>query len=175
MNQPQVLGTIPCSTRGSTKEGGRNRTKEQSYQALADSPARRGGLSTKAAWTVRQGIADCPHPCRGPSKRQQNLQRRTANNGPSAGSTWTVRQAPADCPPGTRGPSETLPNQNLKPRRIENKDEQEHEKHATNTHGADHPPSPRGPSARRGQSRKLLDPEGQLFQSITGSPKRRSC
>jgi hypothetical protein len=81
-------------------------------------------------------------------KRQQNLQRRTANNGLSAGSTRTIRQAPADCPPGTRGPSETLPNQNLKPRRIENKDEQEHEEHAMNTHGADRPLGSRGPSAR---------------------------
>jgi hypothetical protein len=122
-----------------------------------------GRLSGQAGRTVRKGRADYPAGYRGLSaplprtvrpeprmvrKRQQNLQRRTANNGPSAGSTRTVRQAPADCPPGTRGPSETLPNQNLKPRRIENKKEQEHEEHATITHG---------------QSRKLLDPEGQLL------------
>jgi hypothetical protein len=98
-----------------------------------------GGLSGQAGRTVRKGRADCPAGYHGLSapfprtvwpeprtfqKRQHNLQRRTANNGPSAGSTRTVRQAPADCPPGTRGPSQTLPNQNMKPRRIENKNEQ---------------------------------------------------
>jgi hypothetical protein len=137
--------------------------------------------------TVREGRADCPAGYRGLSaplprtvrpdswtvrKRQQNLQRRTAYNGPSAGSTRTVRQAPADCPPGTRGPSGTSPNQNSKAPRIQSEAEQEHEEHATNRHGADRPPGPRGQSARHGQSRKLLDPEGQLLQSITGSPKR---
>jgi hypothetical protein len=146
-----------------------------------------GGLSCQAGRTVRKGRADCPAGYRGLSaplprtvrpeprtvrKRQQNLPRCTADNGPSAGSTRTVRQAPADCPPGTRGLSETLPNQNLKPRWIENKDEQEHEEHVTNTNGADRPPGPHRPSARHGHSRKLLDPEGQPLQSITGSPKR---
>jgi hypothetical protein len=132
-----------------------------------------GGLSGQAGWTVRKGHADCPIGYRGLSaplprtvppeprtvrKRQQNLQRRNANNGPSAGSTRTVRQAPADCPPSTRGPSETSPNQNSKTPRIESEAEQEHEEHATNMNGADRPPGPRGPSARHGQSRKLLDP-----------------
>jgi hypothetical protein len=146
-----------------------------------------GGLSGQARRTVRKCGADCPAGCRGLSaplprtvrpepqtvrKRHQNLQRRTANNGPSAGSTRTIRQAPADRPPSTRGPSETSPNQNSKTPRIESEVEQEHEERATNTHGADRPPGPRGPSARHGQSRKLLDPEGQLLQSITGSPKR---
>jgi hypothetical protein len=88
-----------------------------------------GGLSGQAGRTVCKGRADCPAGYRGLSapllrtvwleprtiqKRQQNLQRRTANNRPSAGSTRTVRQTPADCPPGTRGPSETSPNQNSK-------------------------------------------------------------
>jgi hypothetical protein len=67
MDQLQVLGTIPGSTRGSTKEGGRNRTKEQSSQALADRPATRGGLSARATRTVRQCTADCPHSYDGPS------------------------------------------------------------------------------------------------------------
>jgi hypothetical protein len=83
MDQPQVFGTIPQSTCGSTK-GGRNRTKEQSTQALADRPARRGGLSARATWTVRPAAADFPHPHHGPSgpeprtvrKSKQNLQRR---------------------------------------------------------------------------------------------------
>jgi hypothetical protein len=126
-----------------------------------------GGLSGQAGRTVRKGRADCPAGYRGLStplprtvrpeprtvrKRQQNLQRRTANNGPSMRSTRTVRQAPADCPPGTRGPSETLPNQNLKPRRIKNKDEQEHEEHATNTHIANRLPPAHGLSAPCGHS-----------------------
>jgi hypothetical protein len=146
-----------------------------------------GGLSGQAGRTVRKGRADCPVGYRGlPApltrtirpeprtvrKRHQNHQRRTANNGPSAGSTRTVRQAPADRPHSTRGSSETSSNQNSKTPRIESEAEQEHEEHVTNTHGADRPPGPRGPSARHGQSRKLLDPEGQLLQSITRSPKR---
>jgi hypothetical protein len=146
-----------------------------------------GGLSGQAGRTVRKGRADCPAGYRGLSaplprtvrpeprtvqKRYQNHQRRTANNGPSAGSTRSVRQAPADRPPSTRGPSETSSNQNSKTPRIESEAEQEHEEHAMNTHGADRPPGRRGPSARHGQSRKLLDPEGQLLQSITGSPKQ---
>jgi hypothetical protein len=180
MDQPQVLGTIPRSTRGSTKE-----TREESNQGTKLPGS--GGLSGQAGRTVHKGRADCPAGYRGLSaplpqtvrpeprtirKGHQNLQRCTANNGPSAGSTRTVRQAPADRPPNTRGLSETSPNQNSKTSRIESEAEQEHEEHATNTHGAYRPPGPRGPSARHGQSRKLLDPEGQLLQSITGSLKR---
>jgi hypothetical protein len=67
MDQPLVLGTIPCSTRGSTRREERNRTKKQSTQALADYPARRGGLSARATRTVRQCTADCPHWYGGPS------------------------------------------------------------------------------------------------------------
>jgi hypothetical protein len=146
-----------------------------------------GGLSGQARRTVRKGRADCPAGYRGLSaplprtvwpeprtvrKRQQNLQRRTAKNGSSAGSTRTVRLAPADRPPSRCGPSETSPNQKSKTPRIESEAEQEHKEHAMNRHSAEHPPGPRGPSARHGQSRKLLDPEGQLLQSIIGSPKR---
>jgi hypothetical protein len=47
-----------------------------------------------------------------------------------------------------------------------------HDEHATNSTRTDCPPTPRGLSAPHGQSRNLLDPEGQLSQSITGSPKR---
>jgi hypothetical protein len=64
-----------------------------------------------------------------------------------------------------------LPNQNFKTQRIENESEQEHEEHTTNSHAADRPPHARELSAPCGQSRKLLDLEGQHFQSITGSPK----
>jgi hypothetical protein len=102
MDQPQVLGTIPLSTRGSTKEGGRNRIKEQSCQPLADCPARRGGRSARAARTVRQGIADCPHPCRGPSGLSRGL---------SEKDTRTSRDAPriTDRPRGARGLSARHP------------------------------------------------------------------
>jgi hypothetical protein len=108
------------------------RRREESNQETKQPGS--GGLSGQAGRTVRKGRTDFPAGYRGLSaplpqiirpeprtvrKRQQNLQGCTANNGPSAGSTRTVRQAPADCPPGTRGPSENLPNQNLKPRRIE--------------------------------------------------------
>jgi hypothetical protein len=84
MEQPPVLGTIPRSTRGSTREEGRNRNKKQSTKALADRPARRGRPSALATRTVRPTSADCPHTHRGPSspsprtvrKSKQNLQRR---------------------------------------------------------------------------------------------------
>jgi hypothetical protein len=152
-------GTKLPGTGGLSGQAGRTVRKDR-----ADSPAGYRGLSAPLPRTVR------PEP-RTVQKRQQNLQRRTVNNGPSAGSTWTVRQAHADYLPGTRGPSETSLNQNSKTPWIESKAEQEHEEHATNRHGADRPPGPRGPSARHGQSRKLLDLEGQLLQSITGPPK----
>jgi hypothetical protein len=160
------------------------RRREESNQETKQPGS--GGLFGQAGRTVRKGRADCPAGYRRLSaplprtvrpeprtvrKRQQNLQRCTTNNGPSAGSTRTVRQAPADCLPGTRGPSETSSNQNSKTPWIESEAEQEREEHAMNTHDADRLLGPRGPSARHGQSRKLLDPEGQLLQSITGSPK----
>jgi hypothetical protein len=98
MDQPQVLGTIPWSPCGSTKEGGRNRTKEQSSQALADRPAGQGGLTVMAARTVRQGTADCPHPCR----RLSGLSR-----GPSVEENRTTRTDPrkTDRPRRLGGPS----------------------------------------------------------------------
>jgi hypothetical protein len=55
---------------------------------------------------------------------------------------------------------------------MENKDEQEHDEHAKNTVPANYPPRTPGLSAPHGQRQKLLDPEGQLLQLITGFPKR---
>jgi hypothetical protein len=52
------------------------------------------------------------------------------------------------------------------------KDEQEHEELPTNRTCADRPPTPGGPSAPCGQSRKTPDLEGQLPQIIIGFPKR---
>jgi hypothetical protein len=78
------------------KEEGRNRTKKQSCQPLADCPARQGGRSARAARTVRQGIADCPHPCRRPSGLSPGL---------SEKDTRTTRDAPRITDPlrGARG------------------------------------------------------------------------
>jgi hypothetical protein len=73
----------------------------------------------------------------------------------------TVRREHADYPPRTRRPSETSPNQNSKTQRIENEGEQEHEEHTTNNQVADRPLHARGLTAPCGQSRKLLDLEGQ--------------
>jgi hypothetical protein len=145
-----------------------------------------GGPSGQEGRTVCTGYADCPPRYRGLSARvrrivrpgprtvrksQQNHQWRTPKNRPSAGSTRTVRQAPADCPLLCSGSSETSSNQNSKPKRIESEAEQEHEEHATNTAPADCPPAPHGLSAPHGRRQEQHDPEGQLPQLITGSPK----
>jgi hypothetical protein len=73
------------------KKGERNRTKEQSCQALADCPARRGGLSAMATRTVRPGAADSP----------------AKSHGQSVKANITTRDAPGktDCPQGPGGPS----------------------------------------------------------------------
>jgi hypothetical protein len=165
MDQPLVLGTIPRSTRGSTRREERNRTKKQDTQALADHPARRGGLSARATRTVRQCTADCLHRYGGPSGLGRGLSVKANRTTKSKPEKRTVHGEHADRPLGTRGPSahccglsETSSNQNSKPRRIETKGEQEHEEHPTNTCGADRPPGRRGPSARHGQSRKTARP-----------------
>jgi hypothetical protein len=144
--------------------------------------------------TVRPGGADRPHWPRGPSgllprtvrantadhpvlRREPSVKSHRTNR--SNPRKRTVRGEHADCLPGTRGPSarccgpsDTPSNQNSKSRRIEMKGEQEHEEHRTNSQPADRLRPPRGPSAPRGQSRKLLDLEGQLPQFIIGFPKR---
>jgi hypothetical protein len=102
MDQPQVLGTIPWSTRGSTKEGERNRTKEQSSQALADRPARRGGLSARATRTVRQCTADCPHRYGEPSGQGRGLSVK-------ANRTSSIEPRKMDRPRGARGLSARHP------------------------------------------------------------------
>jgi hypothetical protein len=167
MDQPLVLGTITRSTRGSTIREERNRTKKQDTQALADRPARGGGLSARATRTVRQCTADCPHRYSGPSGLGRGLSVKAKPTEPPEANPEkrTVRGEHADRPPGTRGPSarccglsETSSNQNSKPRWIETKGEQELEEHPTNTCGADRPPGRRRPSARHGQSRKTARP-----------------
>jgi hypothetical protein len=159
MDQPLVLGTIPCSTRGSTRKGGRNRTKKQSCQPLADRPAKQGGLSTMAARTVRQGTADCPHPCRGLSG---------LSRGPSVKANRTSRTDPrkTDRPRRPGGPFAWVPGRSLlmlgpsanrlqrkpKAKPDQNETKQEHEERSTNWLLADCPPAPRGPSAPHGQN-----------------------
>jgi hypothetical protein len=137
--------------------------------------------------TVRTGLADCLACYRGLSAPTLRTVWPYATDRPlnhtepteATHEPRTVRGEHADCPPGTRGPStlccgpsETPSNRKPKSRRIETKGEQEHEKHGTDTSGAERPLGGRGPSARLGQSRKTPDLESQLPQIIIGFPKR---
>jgi hypothetical protein len=179
MDQPLALGTIPQSTRGSTRKGGGNRTKKQSTQALADRPRRRGGPSARAARTVRPGIADCPHPSRGPSG---------LSRGPSVNLHRTTQSHPrvTDRPRGARGPSAKHPRTvRLTPRTVRNS-VQPKTKIATDrnegrarTRRTRDELEPRGPSATSSRTvrqvrteQKQPDPESQLPQIIIGFPKR---
>jgi hypothetical protein len=95
------------------KKGGRNRTKEQSCQALADCPARRGGRSARATRTVRQirrtvrmRTADClawaagclKKPTKPPVATPGKTDRPRGARGPSARHPRTVRASAADRP-----------------------------------------------------------------------------
>jgi hypothetical protein len=102
MDQPLVLGTIPSSTHGSTRREERNRTKKQRTQALADRPARRGGLSARATRTVRQCTTDCPHRYGGPSSLGRGLSVKTNR-------TTKSELRKTDRPRGARGLSTRHP------------------------------------------------------------------
>jgi hypothetical protein len=160
------------------KEGGRNRTKEQSSQALADRPARQGGLSAMAARTVRQGTADCPHPCRGLSG---------LSRGPSVKANSTTRTDPrkTDHPRRPGGPSAWVPDRPLlklgpSENRLQRKpktktDRKRSQARTRRTRDELHP---RGPSANTSRTVRppRTDPETDrprrsTPQSITGSPK----
>jgi hypothetical protein len=178
MDQPLALGTIPRSTRGSTRKG----RKESKQTAQHTAP---GGLSGLAVRTVRdepRGLSDLlPRTVRAdvadrpalPADRPLNHTERTkATHEPR-----TVRGEHADRPPSTRGPSaqhrgpsETPSNQKPKSRRIETKDEQEHEEHGTNTIHADRPRPPRGLSAKCGQSRNSPTPKVNSPKSSSDFP-----
>jgi hypothetical protein len=94
----------------------------------------------------------------------------------------TVRKDQADRPHRIRivryrssNRPQTDCNKNLKQNRIENKGEQEHDEHAKNWPEQ----APRGRSAERGrtvrqfkQNRKIPSSRSQLYQLITGNPKR---
>jgi hypothetical protein len=146
---------------------------------LADRRAGQGGLSAMAARTVRQGTADCPHPCRGLSglsRRPSVKANRTTRTdpiktdhprrpgGPSARAT--------DCPLLKLGPSANRLQRKPKTKLDQTKTKQEHEEHHDELGW-------RGLSAwssrtvREVQTElKTHDPESQLSQSITGSPRR---
>jgi hypothetical protein len=102
MDQPLVLGTILEAHAGARKKERRNQTKEQSSQALADRPARRGGLSARATRTVRQCTADCLHRYGGPSGLGRGLSVKTNR---------TTKSEPRkmDRPRGARGLSARHP------------------------------------------------------------------
>jgi hypothetical protein len=122
--------------------------------------------------TVRLGGADCPHVYGGLSEKANRTSSSDPwKNGLSAGGRGlsacprTVRASAADCPKPR--PTKT---------RKQNGSKTKTSKNTTNTRrtalAANRPPQARGPSAPHGQRQKLLDPEGQLPQLITGSPKR---
>jgi hypothetical protein len=161
------------------------RRREESNQGTKLSAS--GGLSGQAGRTVRKGRADSPARCRGQSARDTRTVQPGATDRPlktteppePTREKRTVRKGRADRPRGFRtvrywssDRPRTGCNENLKQNRIERKGAQEHDEHAKNTVLADSPPGPRGPSARHEQNWKLLDPESQHSQSITGSPKR---
>jgi hypothetical protein len=135
-------------------------TQKQSCQALADCPQRRGGLSAKAARTVRQGITNSPHPCRGPSSLSRGLfekgnrtsrdalritDRPRGARGLSAKHPRTVRPEHADHPKPC--PMKTQSHDGSKTKASKNT------KNSRRTHTSqDRPPPARGLSAPCGQS-----------------------
>jgi hypothetical protein len=164
---------------------GRNQTKKQSCQALADCPASRGGLSARATRTVQPGAADNPQRCRGQSGRKprtvqkchQNHQRRTKKNGPSAKTGRTVR---AGSGPSARDPDRPLlklgPSGNQLQRKPKTKlDQNKNTKNITMNWDE---LSPRGQSTGSGrtvrqfkQNWKSPSSRSQLHLLITRSPK----
>jgi hypothetical protein len=81
------------------KKGERKRTKEQSCQALADGPARRGGQSGLVPRTIRPNAVDSP----ARSRRQSVKANRTTRDEPGK----------TDCPQGPGGPSAPDPDRPL--------------------------------------------------------------
>jgi hypothetical protein len=138
-----------------------------------------GGLSGQVGRTVRKGHADSPARCRGQSARDAD--RPAGGHGLSVKDNTTTRTDPrmTDRPRRSGGPSARIPDRPLlklgpsanrlqrKPKtKPDRKQRRARTRRTREEHGA------HGPSAPHGQSRKQLDPEGQLSQSITRSPKR---
>jgi hypothetical protein len=157
------------------------------------------GKAHKLWRTVRPGGADRPHWPRGPSGLKPRTVRANPadcsalRRGPSVKAHITNRSDPrkTDRPPRPGGPSalvadrprwsrtvrysssdrpQTGCNKSQKPNRIESKDAQEHDEHATNPSRADRPPAPRGLSARCGQNRKCSTPKVNSPKSSSDFP-----
>jgi hypothetical protein len=141
--------------------------------------------------TVRPGGADCPQRPRGQSGqvprtvRKGHADRPAGTHGPSNRTTRTDLSK-MDHPRRPGGPSARVPDRPLlklgpsanrlqrKPKtKLDRKQRRARTRRTREEHTPHGPsPPPRGPSVPHRQNRKLLDPEGQLSQSITGSPKR---
>jgi hypothetical protein len=142
----------------------------------ADCPQRPRGQSGQVPRTVRKGHADCPAGGHRPfvkgNRTTRTNQRKMDRPRRPGGLSARVPDRPLLKP----GPSANRLQRKLKTKSDRKqrraRTRRTREEHVTNSTRADCPPTPRGLSAPHGQSRKLLDPEGQLSQSITRSPKR---
>jgi hypothetical protein len=121
---------------------------------LADRPACSRGPSAPTLRTVRPYAADRPIKHKEPIEATREKR--------------TVREDRADRPCGSRTVREPAATKT----KSQSGSKAKTCKNTTNTRPADRPRPPRGPSAPRGQSRKLLDLEGQLPQIIIRFPKR---
>jgi hypothetical protein len=141
-------------------EKGREESNQEAKLPASGGPSgQAGGLSAMAARTVRQGTADCPHPCRGLSG---------LSRGPSVKANRTTRTDPrktgrprrpggpsaraTDRPLLKLGPSANRLQRKPKTKPDQNETKQEHKERLTNWLLADCPPTPRGPSAPHGQN-----------------------
>jgi hypothetical protein len=187
MDQPQVLGTIPWSTRGSTKEG-----REESNQGAKLQGS--GGLSGQDGRTVRTDHADSPARSRGQSAKMPRIVRPEATDIPKMPpeppetnrEKRTVREDRADRPRGIRtvrywssDRPQTSCNENLKQNRIKTRTRRTSRRTGMNCLLADSPQGAGGQSAGSGrtvrqfkQNWKSPSSRSQLNLLITRSPKR---
>jgi hypothetical protein len=173
MDQPQVLGTIPRSTRGSTKE-----RREESNQGTELRGT--GGLSGQEGRTVRKSHADCPAKSGGLSACVRQTVRpepRTVRKKPIEPPVATLGKT--DRPPGTRGLSVPLLRivRNLVQPNLKTKMDRKRSRSRTRRTRDEH--CSRGPSATTSWTvrasrteAKSARPQRSTPQLITGSPKR---
>jgi hypothetical protein len=179
----QGYGSISSLRNDSLKHTQKHERREESNQGTKLPGT--SGLSGQVGQTVRKGRADSPARRRGQSARDMRTIWLGATDRPLKATEpteptrekRTVREGQADRPRGfrtVRRSSErpqTGCKENLKQNRIKRKQTKNTKYTTTNCQATDRPPHPRGPSTPCGQSRKLLDLEGQHLQSITGTPK----